>query len=142
MQEEIEELKTKRMTPPVLAVQNFEAPIIVGTDASAVTLWIALSQKNADGKLYPVQNASCTIKNEWKCNFTSKRTLAVMFMLKKFCVYLLSDITFVLFTDHKALQYAFPKKDIHAQLASRMGWMEQYDFEFIYRPSVADNAAE
>ena len=54
---------------------------------------------------------------ERKYSACEREALAVVFALRKFRVYLLSDVPFVVVTDHHALNYAFKKKDIHGRLA-------------------------
>ena len=54
-------LKGKLTAPPVLALPDFDAPFVVETDASSISLGAGLAQKKSDGKIHPVQYASRTM---------------------------------------------------------------------------------
>lgn len=143
MQTAFERLKEKLTTPLVLAFSDFDAPFVVETDASSVVLGAVLAQKKDDGKVHPIQYASRTMTETEKRYSTSEREgFAVVFALKKFRVYLLSDIPFTVLTDHQALQYAFRKKDIHGRLARWMDFMAEYDVEVKYRSGATNGAAD
>ena len=138
-----EKLKSKMCNSPVLAYPDFTKPFIVETDASSVALGAVLSQKSSDGKIHPLQFASRTM-NAAERNYSAceREALAVIFALKKFRVYLLSDETFTLITDHQALRYAFKKKDVHGRLARWLDLLAEYRFNIEYRPGKENGAAD
>ena len=73
------------------------------TDASSVAVGAALAQRKEDGK-HPVQYASRTMNDaKKKYSACERESLAVLFVLKKFRVYLLSTQKYVLVTDHQAV---------------------------------------
>lgn len=45
-------------------------------------------------------------------------------------------------TDHKALRYAFQKKDIHVRLSCWLEMLAQYDFDVQYRPWSKNSTAD
>ena len=57
-------------------------------------------------------------------------------------MYWLSDVPFVVVTDHQALSYAFKKKDIHGRLARWMDFLAEYEFTVQYRPLTENTAAD
>lgn len=77
-----------------------------------------------------------------------REALAVIFALKRFCVYLLSTLAFKLITDHQALKDAFKKKEIHIRLTRWLDFLAEYDylaeyeFEICYRPGDKNKAAD
>ena len=82
-------LKQRLTTPPVLAFPEFEAPFIVGTDASSVAFGALLAQKKADEKVHPIQYTNRTMAAaERNYSACEREALAVIFALKKFRVYL------------------------------------------------------
>lgn len=104
---------------------------MVGTDASAVALGTILSQVKEDGKKHPIQYASRTMtKAERNFSACEREALAAIFPLKKFRMYLLPSIPFVLETDQQAFKSAFAKRDIHGRLARWLDFLAEYDFEF------------
>ena len=97
MQKAFEDLRQSLCTPPILAYPDFKKPFVVETNASSVALGAVLSQKDARGSLHPVQFASRTMNvTERNYSVSEKEALAVIFALKKFRVYLLSNIPFTL----------------------------------------------
>lgn len=62
-----------------------------------------------------------------------REPLAVVFALRRFCHYLLSDKTFTVITDHKALEEVFNRKDIHGRLARWMDFIAENKFSIRYR---------
>ena len=137
------DLKNRLVSPPILSMPNFTLPFIVETDASNVAVGAVLAQKREDGKVHPVQYASRTMSAaERKYSACEREALAVVFALRKFRVYLLSDVPFVVVTEHHALSYAFKKKDIHGRLARWMDFLAEYEFTVQYRPGTENTAAD
>ena len=138
-----ESLKKKLTEPPVLAFPDFDAPFVVETDASNVSLGAVLAQKKGDGKIHPLQYASRTMTSAERNYSTSEReALVIRFALKKFRVYLLSTVPFKIITDHQALRNAFQKKDSHGRLARWLEFLAEYDFSIEYRPGKNNGSAD
>ena len=128
------DLKNRLVSPPILAMPNFSLNFVVETDASNVAVGAVLALTQEDGKVHPVQYAILTMyAAERSYSACEGEALAIVFVLRKFCVYLLSDIPFVVDKDHHALSYAFKKKDIHGRLARWMDFLAEYEFTVQYR---------
>ena len=104
--------------------------------------WAVLSQKKNDLRIHPVQYASRTL-NQAERNYSAceREALAVIFALKKFRIYLLSE-TFTLGTNHQALRHAFQKNDVHGRLARWPDLLAEYDFRIVYLPGEDNHAAD
>lgn len=70
-----------------------------------------------------------------------RKALAVVFALRKFRVYLLSNHPFELITDHRLLEDAFEKKDLHRRLARWLDSLAEYDYVSCYRPGKMKGSA-
>lgn len=94
----------------MLANKDFEKPFLVEANASSTAMGAVLSQTGEARLFHPVQYASHTLKvAERKYSVWEREALAIVFGLRKFCVYLLSTQPFLLYTDQKALKSAFAK---------------------------------
>lgn len=142
MQEAFEGLNSKFTTPLALAFPYCKASFVLETDVSAVALGVVSSQRKEDGKINPVQYAFLTMTDVERRYSTSEReALAVVLALNMFGVYVLSDVPFVVLSDHQALHYAFRMKNIHGRLARWMELMAEYEVEVKYRPDIAKKVA-
>lgn len=100
--EAFETLKTKLVTPPILAHPDFTQPFEVHTDASKRGLGATLVQHQA-GKERVIAYASRALRQYEKRYFPYKlECAAIIFALKQFHIYL-KHRKFTLITDHKAL---------------------------------------
>ena len=73
---------------------------------------------------------SCRTLNDTQMNYTTtgKKFLAVVFVLEKFCPYLLgSKIT--IFTDHSMLRYLMMKKDAKARLIRWILLLQEFNLK-------------
>ena len=93
-------LKTRLVTPPVLAYPCFSKDFTLETDASIQGLGAVLSQIQEDGKVHPVAYASRALNpSEKNYSVTELETLAVMWAITHFHTYLYKNRATVL-TDH------------------------------------------
>lgn len=143
MREAFEYLKENLTTPPLLPFHDLNSIFVAESDDYYASLGVAISQKNTDGKLHPVKFTSRTMMEQERHYTTNEQeALAVVFALKKFRIYLLSDKPFVVEKNYQSLQTAFKKKDIHGKLASWMDLMTEVDLQIKYRskkPNGADD---
>lgn len=98
------------MQPP-----DWTRPFEIMCDANDYAVGTVLGQRK-DKKLYVIYYASRTL-DEAQMNYsmTEKELLVVVFMLDKFCPYLVgAHIT--VYTDHTAIRYILSKKDAKLRL--------------------------
>lgn len=142
-QSAFEELKQALVDALVLAYPDFDKPFVVETDASGRGVGAVLAQKKDDGHVHPTNFASRSLNSAERNYFACEReALVVIFAIRKFRVYLLSDIPFDLVTDHQSLRYAFEKKDVHSRLARWLDFLAEYDYNMKYKPGSTNSAAD
>ena len=111
----------------------------MATYASSKAIGAVLSQKDDNGREEPMQYVSrCLNDAEQNYSTLEGESLAVIFSLKKFRPYLLSD-KFTLFTDHQARRYVFNNRDSHERIARWMCLLAEWGLEIQYGP-VNDNS--
>lgn len=82
---------------------------------------------------HAVQFAILTMNSvERNYKVIKKEALAVVFLLKTFCHYLLSEEALTLITDDNALHSVFKKK-MHNRLVKWLGLTADYRFKIVYR---------
>ena len=97
-------LKSKLVTPPVLAYPSFEKDFVLETDASILGLGAVLSQPQEDCKVHPIAYASRALnKSEKNYSITELETLAVVWAITHFRSHLYGKAVKVL-TDHSAVK--------------------------------------
>lgn len=143
MNEHFHRLKTAMTTALVQAISYFDRQFIVETDASAVITGAVLAQNDENGPVHHIHFASRTMtKADRGYSACERKALAVVFALKKFPVYLLSDKKFVVLSDYKALKDAFQKLDIHGLIARWIDLLVEYNFAVEFLPGQEDGAAD
>lgn len=119
----------------MLSFPKFGKPFNVETDESAVAVGAVLSQKKEYEKIHPIQFGSHTMNAaEPSYSAIQWEALAVLLVLKKIRVFLLSTEQFTLVTDHQAFQYAFKKKYIYGPMARWIEIQSEYHFTNLYNP--------
>ena len=97
-------LKSRLVTPPVLAYPCFTKDFTLETDASIQGLGAVLSQVQEDGKLHPVAFASRALNpSEKNYSVTKLETVAVVWAITHFHSHLYGNKVTVL-TDHSAVK--------------------------------------
>ena len=97
-------LKSKLITPPVLAYPNFEKDFTLETDASILGLGAVLAQLQEDSKSHPVAYASHALnRSEKNYSITELETLAVVWAITHFRAHLYGNNVKVV-TDHSAVK--------------------------------------
>ena len=114
-------------------ISGFDVPFKLYTDASNVGLGAILAQ-NQEGKERIIRCSSRTLtKSEQNYSTTKKECLAVVWGIKTFRNYLISN-RFQVYTDHYSLQWLKSMKSESALLHRWAAQLEDYDFEILHRP--------
>ena len=136
-----ETLKKKLTEAPILAHPDFEAELILGTDASDVAIAAVLSQ-TIDGKEHIIAYASRTLsKCERQYCVTQKELLAVVNSAKHFRHYLYGK-RFTLRTDHELLRWIMNFKNPEGQVARWLEILSAYDMKVEHRAGRLHNNAD
>jgi hypothetical protein len=131
----VKEMLTSR---PVLAIFDPHLPTELHTDASSTGLGAILLQEHNGKQRVVAYFSKQTTIDQRQYHSYELETMAVVYALKHFRVYLLG-LHFTVVTDCNALRTTFSKKD----LIPRVGrwWLEvqDYSFEIKYRPGTRMN---
>ena len=134
-------LKTSLCSSPVLAFPVLDRQFILQTDASDVGLGAILTQIDEIGNEWVISYASRTLSDsEMNYTATEKESLAVVFAMEHFKVYLLGR-KFLLLTDHNALRWLHSTEP----KGRRARWivdLQEYDFEVQHRPGTHNRNAD
>lgn len=132
-----EKIKLALVSPPILKYPDFDKPFLLTTDASNEALGAVLSQGEI-GSDQPIAYASRTLsKSERNYDTTEKEYLAIVWGVRNFRSYLLSN-PFKVYTDHKPL-----KGNITTPKLLRMqNKLAEFDFEIEYKPGKYNVVAD
>jgi len=110
-----DKLKRECISAPIISAPDWSKPFEIIYDASDFAIGTVLGQ-HIDNKQHVIYYYSRTL-NDAQLNYTTteKEFLTVVFVVEKFCPYLLGSKT-IIFTDHSALRYLMMKKDAKARL--------------------------
>ena len=112
-----EALKSKLVTPPILAYPDFSKDFIIETDASKYGLGAILSQRQEDRRLHPVAYASRSVSaSEANYAITNLETLAVVWAIAHFRYYVYGHNVTVI-TDHAAVKAVLGAPNLTGQHA-------------------------
>ena len=115
--EAFEKVKAMLSNHPVLMAPNFQKPFSLMIDASDVGAGAVLGQKDDNGIDKPVCFFSRKFnKHEKRYSTVEKETLALMFALKHFEVYLTTPFPIVVWTDHNPLTFLAKMKNKNQRL--------------------------
>lgn len=122
-------MKLRLSRPPILAFPDIEKPFEASVNAFGYAFETALTQKQNDGRIHPVQFASSSLSEEDKRYGTFEQEEgAVIFCLKRFPHYFLSG-SFVVYNDQRAYRAAFGKTDLYGSLLRSLNLMAKYNFK-------------
>ena len=143
----VSELNSKLSSNDTLVHFDVNKPLVLSCDACEYGVGAELAHSFPDGTLRPIAFASRTLSNAEK-NYSSidREALALVFGVLKFHQYLYGH-KFILYTDHKPLQYIFgPTADISRTAANRLQqWavsLSVYNYNIQYRPSHLNSSAD
>eukprot|EP00731_Ephydatia_muelleri_P037838 Em0575g5a len=139
-EEAFKRAKSQLASDVVLAHFDPQQRLAVACDASPYGVGAVLSHLYNDGSERPIAYASRSLAPaERKYSHIEKEGLAVVFGVKKFHQYLLGR-KFVVFSDHKPLQFLFCETRPVPPMASAriQRWaltLSAYNYQIVYRPS-------
>jgi hypothetical protein len=108
-QHDLDTLKKKMVTAPILVFPDWEKAFHVHVDASTIALRAILAQPGAGDLAHPIAFASRKLSDsEHNYNTMEREGLAMVYALQKYRHYLLGK-HFKMFTDHSALKYLVNK---------------------------------
>lgn len=125
----------KLTSAPEPAYPDFDEPLIFERYASGKSFGAVFAQKKSYGKIHQIHSTRRAISSaEWNYSTSKRESLAEIFVLRKFSIYLLSYKNLNVLTYHKSLSYAFQKLGVYGRLAQWMVFLLQYDFKMKYMP--------
>ena len=129
------------MNAPILAYPDPKKKFILDTDASGVGIGAVLLQEQ-DGRERVIAYGSWMLtKEERRYCVTRRELLAMVHFVKQYRHYLYGQ-SFVIRTDHGALQWLTNFKDLQGQLARWLEVLGTYHFEIQHRPGLKQGNAE
>ncbi|KAJ9567664.1 hypothetical protein OSB04_003630 [Centaurea solstitialis] len=136
-----ETLKRHMTNAPIMVPPDWDQPFEIMCDASDYAVGAVLGQRK-NNHFQPICFASRTL-NDAQENYTTteKELLAVVFAIEKFRSYLvLSKI--IVYTDHSALKYLFPKPDAKPRLIRWILLLQEFDIEIRDKKGAENLAAD
>ena len=125
-------LKDRFLKSVMLSHPDPKLPFVLQTDSSDIGLGGVLYQENQQGEEFVIQFISRSFRGpELNYTTTEKELLAVVHCLKKVRLYLLST-TFVIRTDHKALQFLRPDNVMSDRLVRWLLFLQSFDYEIVH----------
>ena len=144
-QDSFEACKKIMQTEPVLRHPDFTRSFVLYTDASEIGIGGVLSQadKEEEALIHPIYFGSKSLNSaEKNISAYEKEFLAIVYFIHFFKTYLMGH-HFVVYTDHKALQYLTSfKEETSAKIARWQASLLNYDFDIIYRPGKQNENAD
>lgn len=124
-------MKTLLTSSDILIYPDYNKPFILTTDASDSAIGAVLSQGEI-GKDKPIHFASRTLSTvEEKYSVPEKDMLAIFWNY-------LYGAKFKILTDHQPLTFALSPKNTNAKLKRWKAYLEEHDYEIIYKPGKAN----
>ena len=134
-------LRDSLMTAPVLIFPDFTKPFFLQTDASNLALGAVLSQETPEGDK-PIAFASRALsKTEKHFAVVEKEACALVFAVRHFKEYLWGR-KFLAIVDHAPLKYLLRNRDSNPRLMRWSLFLQQFNFEIIYRPGKKHGNAD
>ena len=138
-QKAFDHLKAACLQASILSFPDFSKPFLLETDASGKGLGAVLSQKQSDGRYYPIAYASCIMnETEQRYHFNKQEFLALKWAVtKQFHEYLSlygkNRNEFVVHTDNNPLTYIFSTANLDAAGQRWVAHLTSYNFAIEYQ---------
>ena len=122
------------VTAPILVFPDWSNEFHVHVDAFSIALGVVLAQPSEGDIDHPLafsrRNLSTT---EINYTTTEREGLAMVYVLQKFCHYLLGG-HFKNFTDHSTLKYLVNKPVLGGRICRWLLLFQEYAFEVVVKP--------
>ncbi|KAI3739961.1 hypothetical protein L2E82_30375 [Cichorium intybus] len=132
-----QKLKQALCEAPVLALPQDGEDYVVYSDASWVGLGCVLMQK---GRV--IAYASRQLKEAEKKYPVHDLELAAVILALKLWRHYLYGVKFVVYSDHKSLNYLFDQKELNMRQQRWMDLLKDFDCEILYHPGKANVVAD
>eukprot|EP00731_Ephydatia_muelleri_P033855 Em0040g5a len=132
-QNAFEELKSRLVSPPILAYPDFKQPFLLHTDASDAAIGVVLSQVQGGSERVIAYWSRKLQKAERNYSTTEREALAVVASLKEFYPYVYG-FPCKLITDHNPLTSLKGIKDVGGRLTRWLLFLQQFKLDFQYKP--------
>ncbi|GJW01239.1 putative reverse transcriptase domain-containing protein [Tanacetum coccineum] len=130
-------LRRKLCETPILVLPNGTEDMVVYCDASYVGLGCVLMQR---GKV--IAYASRQLKKHEENYPTHDLEFAAVVFALKIWRHYLYGVKFIIYTDHRSLQYFLEKKDPNMRQRRWLDLLKDYDCEIRYHPGKANVVAD
>lgn len=139
-----ESVKTLLSSSPVLAAPDLERPFKLEVDASNVGAGAVLLQDDEQGVPHPVSYFSRKFnKNQLNYSVIEKETLALIFALQHFEVYVGSSVQpLVVFTDHSPLTFLSKLYNHNQRLTRWSLFLQSYNLDIRHKRGVDNVLAD
>jgi len=129
-------IKSKLTESPVLDIYNPNDETELHTDTSTLSFEAVLLQRKNDKRLHPIFYFSKrTTETESKLHSFELETLAIIYALKRFRIYL-CGIKFKIVTDCNALKLTLEKRQVNSRIERWAIELLAYDYTTEHRPGV------
>ena len=136
-QHSFEELRQRLMTTPVLELPSGKDGYVVYSNASRQGLGCVLMQ---DGRVIAYSSRQLK-KHEQNYSTHDLKIVAVVYALKMWRHYLYG-VPYLIFTNHKSLQYIFTQKELNLRQHRWLELIKDYDCTIEYHPGKANVVAD
>lgn len=130
-------LKTAMTTTPTLALPDFSTPFVIQTDASGDGIGAVLSQHGRP--LAFMSRALGVMKQNWSTYV--REMLAIVIAIRTWRPYLLGR-RFTIQTDQRSLRFLLEQRILTPEQQKWMAKLVGYDYEIMYKPGMANAAAD
>ena len=135
-------LKHKLTSAPILAHPKMNDTFMLTTDASHTAVGYILSQKDSGKREHVIAYGGRSLtKAERNWSASDIECLAVIEGIREHRTYL-SNNEFIVYTDHKPLQYLMTHKGTTGRLARWSLELQGYNFQIVYKPGKSNVVAD
>ena len=129
-------MKECLISAPVRNFVNFDLPLVLACDASAVGLGCILSNLDEQGRQLLIAYGSKTLKGpELNWTVTEKELFSIFTFVRKFKHYL-GGRKFIVQSDHHALKYITGARDSTGKITRMLNFLQGFDFEIHHIPGA------